>query len=562
MTVQERLECPLLRCTKRFGDHESMLKHLAGCRYLASGEYWCYDHMRVERFDDLKCKRCLGHPSKRRKIVYLAKNFFNSLGHKSKKAPGLGFDDDEVLLAPPPSYDSLDIPAANANASELLSTEILEIDSMEVPLLQPTPIPAPSDVIDPQALRMPTVPELPELDSTTLSNEAFLAWQPVSGITPPSFPLTPQENPNLRPSAVKPALQLATAGLQGRHQAPRPVPIVPRSKGLSPSSSVRSTASTETNASMMSNGSSMISPSSNWSGAWSMGSGLNTSMTSPVDGVAADDMFADAMNGYQNDACPDFLHNRYSELPADLPMLENAADMSVLDNATDMASDGYLGYDAPRPAANLSYAPELELPDEPVKAIEMGEPEVERTNTCCSETKSLVSSAWDTLQEHIVTSMGKLHDLKTNHLANKLRSMSIGTIATTGLRALRNLINGQEPRSASDALCMIHLINALTFTLHEQGTSARVKSLFLQSLAYSNGLSPDDRKFYRQLVVTIWQPPDVTQADAIKGKGKAPEAAIPDSQQRTDSLLSAAREYLDGMFPLAGNIAHTSLISV
>jgi hypothetical protein len=285
-------------------------------------------------------------------------------------------------------------------------------------------------------------------------------------------------------------------------------------------------------------------------------------MTSPVDGVAADDMFADAMNSYQNDACPDFLHDRYSELPADLPMLDHAAAMPVRDSAADMPSNGYLGYDAPLPAANLSYAPEIDLADESAEAFEMAEPEVERTNMCCSETKSMVSSAWDTLQEHIVTSMGKLHDLKTNHLANKLRSMSIGTIATTGLRALRNLINGQEPRSASDALCMIHLINALTFTLHEQGTSARVKSLFLQSLAYSNGLSPDDRKFYRQLVVTIWQPPDVTQADAIKGKGKAPEAAIPDSQQRTDSLLSAAREYLDGMFPLAGNIAHTSLISV
>ena len=296
-----------------------------------------------------------------------------------------------------------------------------------------------------------------------------------------------------------------------------------------------------------------------------MGSGLNTSMTSPVDGVVADDMFADAMNSYQNDACPDFLHNRYSELPADLPMLDNAADMSVLDNAVNMPSEGYLGYDAPRPAANLSYASELELADEPVTAIERGEPEIERTNVCCYETKSLVSSAWDTLQEHIVTSMGKLHHLNTNHLANKLRSMSIGTIATTGLRTLRNLINGQEPSSASDALCMIHLVNALAFTLHEQGASARVKSLFLQSLAYSNGLSPDDREFYRQLVVTIWQPPDVTQTDAINHpsrKRKAPEAAIPDSEQRTDSLLSAARDYLDGIFPRAGNIAHTLLTSV
>jgi hypothetical protein len=299
-----------------------------------------------------------------------------------------------------------------------------------------------------------------------------------------------------------------------------------------------------------------------------MGSGLNTSMTSPVDGVPADDMFADAMNGYQNDACPESLHDHYSELPADLPMLDNAADMPMLDNGANMpSSDGYLGYDAPPPAVNPAYAPEIDLADEPMEAIEMGEPDVGWTNMYCSETKSLVSSAWDTLQEHIVTSMGKLHDLKANHLANKLRSMSIRTIATTGLRALRNLINGQAPCSASDALCMIHLVNALTFTLHEQGTSARVKSLFLQSLAYSNGLSPDDNEFYRQLIVTIWQPPDHTQTDLInhpasQGKGKAPESAIPDSEQRTDSLLSAAGDYLDGMFPRPFDVAHTSLTSM
>ncbi|KAK4121715.1 hypothetical protein N657DRAFT_647909 [Parathielavia appendiculata] len=561
MTPQERLECPLLRCTQRFPNHESMLKHLAGCRYLASGEYWCYDHMRVERFDDLRCKRCLGHPSKRRKMLSMAKNFFHSLGHKAKKPAGVGFDDEEVMLPPPPSYDSLNIPSVDGTASELPSTEIVEIDSMEVSLFQPTPTPGPHNVINPQALLMPAVPALPELDSTVPPSEPFMQWPPMPGFLPtsfsavPSFSGGPQDDGAFRGPAAKPILQLATAGLQGRRQTPRPVfrpaPSVPRSKGLAPSSSVRSTASTDTNASMASNGSSMISPASNWSGTWSMASGLNTGMTSPVDGVVADDMFADALNGYQGEICPDSLHDFFSELPADMPMLDNACDMA--------SSSALLGVDAPVPAS-LSYAPEIVLTDDTARAVKIDEPEVGQTNTCCSETKSLVSSAWDALQEHIVSSMVKLQYYRENYIANQLSSMSIRTVATTGLRTLRALINGQQPSSASDALCLVHLVYAFSLVLHEQETSARFNDLFLRSLAYANGLPSHDRNFYRQLVISIWQPPDLSEAhigqrlaglaDRSVGlcqnaKGKSPETYEGRSGWGNDSLLMAARDFLD-----------------
>ncbi|CAK7234689.1 hypothetical protein SEUCBS140593_009027 [Sporothrix eucalyptigena] len=85
MTDRERLECPLLRCTQRFEDHESMLRHLITCDRLDSCEYWCYEHMRIERFDDSRCKKCLGHPSKRRKMLSMAKSFFTSLGQSKGK---------------------------------------------------------------------------------------------------------------------------------------------------------------------------------------------------------------------------------------------------------------------------------------------------------------------------------------------------------------------------------------------------------------------------------------------------------------------------------------------
>ncbi|AEO67105.1 uncharacterized protein THITE_2115907 [Thermothielavioides terrestris NRRL 8126] len=567
MTPQERLECPLLRCTQRFPDHEAMLKHLAGCRYLAFGEYWCYDHMRVERFDDLKCRRCLGHPSKRRKILHMAKSFFRSLGHKSKKMQGMSSDDGDIMLPPPPSYDSLNIPSVNGRASELPSTEILEIDSMELPLIQAPPMPAPSDVIDPQALIMTVAPPLPELDSTMLSSDAFMQWQPVSAIESPSFPIMTQDDGSVKVPATKPTLQLTTAGLQGRRQSPRPVArpasVVPRSKGLSPSSSVRSTASTDTNASTTSNGSSLISPASNWSGAWSMGSGLNTGMTSPVDGIVADDMFAEASNSYSHDACPNFLHDLVSELPADLPML---------DNASDMPSDALLGFN-PSSTANVSYNPDIVLTDDVADEVERDEPEIAETNACCSETKSLVCSAWDALQEHVVSSMVKIQDQQGNRLASQLEAMSIKTVATTGLRVLRALINGHQPSSASDALCLIHLVYAFSLVLHEQGIPERFDGLFLQSLTYMNELPPSDRDLYRQLVMSIWQPPGINQARidhhlaSVSGrpfglspdpKGKSPQVLDWGFGQSSDSVLAAARDFLDEL-EMSLLLSHDSL---
>ncbi|KAL2258566.1 hypothetical protein VTK26DRAFT_8079 [Humicola hyalothermophila] len=553
MTPQERLECPLLRCTQRFGDHEAMLKHLAGCKYLASGEYWCYDHMRVERFDDLKCKRCLGHPSRRKKILHMAKNFFHTLGHKSKKSQGIGFDDDESMLAPPPSYDSLGIPDSNGNALELPSTEILEIDSVEVPVIPPAPAPAPNDAINPQALLVPMVPPLPELDSTMLANQGFMQWPPLPVVNSTPFPVPQQADGVMRNLAAKPNLQLTTNGLPARRQASRPAsrpaPVAPRGKGLSPSSSVRSTASTDTNASLTSNGSSLISRASNWSGAWSVASGLDTSLTSPVGGIVTDEMFAGALEGYSN-LCPDYPHNVYSELPADCPALKDMCDP---------ASDPLLGFEAPVPVT-MPY-PDIVLTEDAAESVGVEESQVEQTNPCCSETKSLVSSAWDALQEHIVSSMVKIQDHQENHLAKQLSSMSMKTIAATGLRALRALVNGRPPSSASDALCLIHLIYAFSLVLHEQEMPRRFSNLFLQSLTYANGMPTSDRNLYRQLVVSIWQPPHLTQADvsnhfavvsnrtpAPSGdpKGKSPEAIENGSKKHgSDPLLDAGRDFLD-----------------
>jgi hypothetical protein len=534
MRPEKRLECPLLKCTRRFPDHEAMLRHLAGCAYLASGEYWCYLHNRVERFDDLKCKRCLGHPSKRKKMLSMAKSFFHSLGHKPKKAPEVDYDVDDSLLQPPPSYDSLDIPIGNA--TELSSsTEIVEIDSREVVTVTPPSVDA---GINPQAL---LVPSIPELDSAMQSVDPFaMQWQATMVPSPPfgyDF-----EDCVSRGAGAKPALQVNTHGLPPRrHAAPRPVPreapVVPRSKGLSPSSSVRSTASADSTASTNSansNVSSLLSPSSNWSGIWSVPSGLNTSLTSPVEALV-EDPWANA------EWDP---HSFCSELPADFPISKPTEPLQL---------DPMVPFQPPQPV-DIMFSSDLRMNEDLMGLADVSEPELGENNVCCSETKSVVGSAWDALQEHLLSSTLKIQEIQGNHLADQLKPMSPKTIATSGLRTLRTLLDGGQPSSAIDTLCFVHLIYAFSLAVHEKGASRRLKPFFLQSLSYVHSLPPDDRRAYTQLAFCIWQPADIEQSDLSDYFAAAPTSSLSRSSSlkgkerevhSDDALLNAARDFLD-----------------
>lgn len=557
MSAEKRLECPLLRCTQRFLSHEMMLRHLAGCEFLSSGEYWCYDHMRVERFDDVKCKRCLGHPSKRRKMLSMAKSFFHSLGHKHKKAPGFAFDPGDAASLPPPSYESLHISPQPADPTELSATEIVEIDSNPVTVTATTLVPNYDGAIDPQALL------IPELESNPLSSESFMQWQPAPGVIGSSMPVTPPEESALPSPVSRPFLQVNTHGLQGGRNvtrprpAPRSVAPFPRSKDLSPSSSVRSNASTASNVSTASNASSLVSPVSNWSGAWSMASGFDTSLTSPAELTNPDGFFSDnpLAGSYDasNTAYTGLLHDFCSELPADVPNLNGPENFSP---------EPLLFSFAGEPFANPSYATDVELMEDSIDLLGLDDAETGESSSCCSETKSLVGSAWDALQEHIVSSMLKIDQTRGNPLADQLRSKSTRSIVTAGLQALRSLLGGNNSISAIDTLCLVHLVYAFSLVIHEQDTADRAKDLFFQSLSYATHLGPGEQDLYTQLTCQIWQPASTTHEQINKHfsagqngalsrssspKGKAPEAsACFSGMVGTDPFLTAAFNFLDG----------------
>jgi hypothetical protein len=516
ITAAERLQCPLLRCRKLFPNHEVMLQHLAQCDYLPSGEYWCHEHGRAERFDDAKCRRCLGHPTKRRKMLSMAKTFFQSLGHKQRK--GSPFDMDYEGEGGPAAVGRPSSPCAKppSEGAELSATEICELDSREV---SRRPVNVVDGAINPRVLL------LPELDSSMLGCEAGGVDAPVAS------------------AAIPPSSSDAGFAFQ---PPPRPASTPSRSKGLSPSSSVRSTTSTnstDSNATTNSNVSSLVSPSSEWSGQWSLAPSDDTDITTveeffdgsscqpdPVDsgvmlGAAAGILFPECL----------------PELPADFP----------LEYATlDLASDAFLHLAAAFPT-DLDPANDMLMTSTSSQQVRQW------PATCCSEVKSIVATAYDALEEHIVSSSRKIKDLSGNDLAANLAARSMRSTALSGLDTLQKLLQGQLAASGEQLLCLLHLAYSLSLTLYEDEAGSRASQLFWQALAYRTWLPVEEREAYVQVVTGIWQPLGVSQAmidhfvsqlplPRSNSKGKQLDNDDRELDIRLDdAIMATARQFLD-----------------
>lgn len=577
MTHEERRECPLLRCRKRFPNHELMLQHLFVCEELAAGEYWCYDCTRVERFTDAKCKRCLGHPSKRRKIMFMARNFFSSLGHRSKASslPDLDMDVDEA----PPSYnEALDVPPAPLpQQAELQANEIHEIDSNEVPLstiiedAEEDPISLP--------LQMPQpVPPVPPVSTLTLSRPKIhpaelesANWQlPAQPETVAPANLNLFNDDQQARSPDRPTLQVRTTDLaQYRAQAKR------RSKMLAPSSSVRSTASTNsTNStnSTASSGSYAISPMSSWSGGWARVNGFDSTLTSPADDFAPSNPFASSYkpecefpstNPFQSqdnqpavgDQLNVNLEQTFStELPADMPMVDVIPPSDPMGPSLDPFQPSF-PFDAAT-ASDLSLGTALSLNQDSQSQALPSKLESDSTGSHHGSAHSLVSTAWDALQMHVAESMERLRDIQDNHLVDQLRAMSPELVASTGLKALDSILNRTIVESPVDLLCFVHLVYSFSLVIHEQDAPTRGTKLFSQAMSYASWLTKLDRHPYFVIVDALWKPSGMDKSEVVglmrksssaaatRLKGKQPQQLAPEPS--TDSLAFVAQFFLDG----------------
>ncbi|KAL7915780.1 hypothetical protein GGI35DRAFT_6423 [Trichoderma velutinum] len=588
MTSEERRECPLLRCRKRFPNHELMLQHLYSCDHLAGGEYWCYDCEKPEQLSDVKCRRCLGHPSKRRKIMTMAKSFFSSLGHKPKSHSlalaasmgmglGVGVGDGSAAGGEdePPSYDYvLFTPPPPPPQAELSSNEIHEIGSSEV--LLPTipecetetePIPAPGMIpclppstfpISPPGSHPGSVP----LPSTMEAD--FINWRP----SPPS-PRTVAPQSLMKSSTSRlvdrPTLQVNTHLDQYRGQGRR------RSKVLAPSSSVRSTSSTDSTDSTDSTASYNISPMSGWSNGWTKTSGFESALTSPDDLISPQSLLpvgpfsttttttntADGTTStrpipfsnmeFENmvaNSCP-------SELPADIPMFDLPSTMDPQKTQAPMSLDqAAFSFNTDIPfqlplepqlpstdSVDLGLAPPPPPPP-PQQTTSDTEPRLMQ-NTSSSRfttttTQSLARSVQDTLRTHVTDSISKLDVINENPIFIQLNQMSLSSIAAIGLETMTDILEGRQASSPLNLTCFVHVVFSLSLVVHEQDVAKHSAALFKQALLYSDWFSDDDKISFIEVVYTLWKPSEVNDDEIItllKSRPPIPNASMSKGKQ-------------------------------
>ncbi|KAI1484583.1 hypothetical protein F5X96DRAFT_430734 [Biscogniauxia mediterranea] len=580
MAASERLRCPLLRCGEQFDDHESMLRHLTKCQYLSSGEYVCYECMKVERFNNKKCRCCLGHPTKRRRIINMAKHFFSNIGHKSRQGSSIGPSESEPAI-PPPSYESLVVDAHQLYEEqeqqqqqqqhqqhqeeegddvemheppqqpqiELNGTELLELDS--TPLL-PT---AQLDSIN-YDLRSTNAPT----SSNTFHTQPKLMLAPSVNITAQDRDSSQHYDANFMPSTEpsvsgcrRPSLALDTSHLDRYRSAPRQT-------YLSPSSSLRSTRSSQ--------GVSPITPwsaSSKSSSAWTTGSNVDTAMTSPltpfgtndypIPSTAENHSFGEKGDNHcSTDPCSHSFGNM-PELPGDNPLSmafphglsdplffsfnpkDNYSWMSSVDTEISLGT-----------SVNMMFADTSSKPED-IPSEFLGSPDSR------SDTRALVGNAWDTLQQHISSSKSKLAHIQGNPLVGRLQGESTRTIALTGLASLKKILNGNGPTDPFDYLCFVHVMYAFSLIMYEDDLVTRCNTLYNQALAYKHFFDTVYPDFYSQIVAAIWQPMPEQQSQSqsmasfdISSSLKGKESAYVMNSGTTmgsDPLITTGQNFLD-----------------
>ncbi|KAH9242148.1 hypothetical protein K456DRAFT_1718728 [Colletotrichum gloeosporioides 23] len=537
MTQADRLECPLLRCRKRFPNHELMLRHLYTCEQLSTGEYWCYECDRTEKFTDGKCKRCLGHPGKRRRIMSVAKNFFSSLGQKSRPQQDVpDLDMDDVVILPPPSYDSILVQPQEVELSS--SSEILEIDSTEIPLPMPSTAFAPGSTFDQKPSNPFATGSVPTQQSMPALPDLNFEWGLQNGVD-----MTDMGRVD------RPSLSVHTHGLSQYRKQHKPTM---RTKDLSPSASLRSNASTDSTASYL------VSPASAFSGAWTH---AETSLTSPTsDSISpGGNLSRGCSNASQYSNASRYtnydlqLHTLIQELPAEDIMLPQTLPDDIAYNQQFPLTE------APNASAPGT---ESSIPTAVEQAEEMPPTEMEAEvlgRAYSVDANSLVGSAWELLKAHVSSSMEKLQCLSHNHLVRDLQSLSPQRVADIGLTCLKRILEGGQPASTIEALCFVHVTYSLSLIVHEDDAQNRSKQLFVQAHLYSNIFRPGDREAYLEVATEIWHPLDlstteldellleryqgsVSRSSSPKGKGRASPHRFQFGQ---DSFLEIAQFFLD-----------------
>jgi len=571
MAASERLRCPLLRCGEHFNEHEEMLRHLTQCQHLATGEYVCYECMKVERFNDKKCTCtcCSGQPTKRRRIINMAKHFFANIGSARVRREEFSPSAQDANFSQPPSYDTLTVDQYDqshigeaappedvgrfAEQQELNGTELLELDS--TPLI-------PSAELDASNYGSRHSTQATPLDLPTKANETPLLNAPPILSKPCQQPTRfqaafPSRAETSGSGSRRPSLALNTQVDSYRTK---------RTTYLSPSSSLRSD----------SHGISPVTPwsaSSKSSTIWSTASHQdNNVLASPItplsasvhSGAPQEERLLSTEKDTDANTCPKtpflYMWGGVPELPGDsrLPFAIPPLPSDPLACPYD-STDDYSWISSINTAMSLDTSVNMMFTDQSAKTVIPAD--FLETQIHNSETKALIEQVWDTLGEHFSSSLLKLSRIRNNTLADSLRVQTPKTIASAGFMRLKRILSRGYPSRTDpmDLLCFIHVIYSISLVIHGDSLLTRSNKLYDQAMAYGAHIDAAYRDNYYQVVATIWQ--QHPQASMTQGrprestdriaenKGKEPDYrhhASSISSMRTDPLEIIGQHFLDG----------------
>jgi hypothetical protein len=526
----------------------------------------------------------------------MAKNFFNSLGHKSKHATLPDFDLDLDLGDPeaPPSYDL----AVSPNELELPSNEIHEIGSSGLALhpiiedeheseAEPDLAPIPTPYMSSLPAQNRALPNHPaELESDAAPGEPFDFMFPPGTVHPVSLTDT-----GCNTALARPTLQLQIAGLEDyRREQKR------RSKGqVAPSTSVRSTASTNSTSSTnttdttFSKESYNISPISTYSAdQWASAPVFDSDFSSSENGFGgpggllrtnsfAISRKAPAAKGWGSlDEKADSPYDSHPrEFPTDFPILGALPSSNTFHDPPALDQPVFTLNDSSLPA-DFDLESNLALTNNnAVMSPSMTSTLPQPTVSSYHNPRSLIGTIWSTLRVHVADSLSKLDHITKNPLVTQLKSLPTETIAANGLQILVDIIEGREPSVPINILCFVHLGYCFSLVAHEQDAANRSAELFGQAMSYSTLFPREDRQMYIQVAKALWKPAAMTDADVVNIvraktsssvsrssnlKGKEHEFSNmhePDA----DSLVFAAKYFLDQLELATLNVVDDAAIN-
>ena len=555
ITDDERRTCPLLWCREIFADQEAMLKHVWECEHLSKGLYWCFHCQRPERVGKFQCKRCQGLPSKTDRIATVAKRIFSKLGTKHHRedysVPGseVGGMAGMALSKIPESTESEHFPQVQDNfeQDEFPPYEPLpELPNNYISEMENTSIMPEMDTswnISPQELQKSHVSDEKSLEQSTglyssmamnSSNHEFSESHPPW--SPSSF--EPQVPAQKSIGRSVPALALNTRDI---YQPPSSRHRHGRTGTLSdePMSAT------------------VISPLSATEGFFSgmLGMSARDLQVSPTDSEVTCNSFLTNDSGYASAT----IDSAWSATTMDFDGIWDSHDSTKKSNFAvfPMISGTEMG----------NHAALMKPPTQPLSASSSNVPSRSSSNSsnhsanrCTAvvkrkalsphwkDSKTLVESFVQVLNEHLQHSRMALKQLPSNSTIKELLAMSSASIISIGFDVLRGLLEKRNPTAIISIFAFSHVAYAAAIAVDEKSSKVLTDEWFQDSFCWLSGLpSERQRMSYTLIVQAIWKPQDLTEMGDVLDFSKLTEMAQL-SVEHENRLVKACKHFLDSKY--------------